>query len=182
MDRKPLRIRADEARGARPWRRHMARWLVALLGAFVVGCTTVPNRPTAPIPVPYGLTENQVQIAILSAMDQPSPKLSQGAEITDRALSVALPGYGDRRNWYFEDRRPGIIYAGYQRRNWYMRVAVRYDTRVVTLFIEESRNLKQSGNKIHKTAIAELHTLEDRLRRSLGQMAQQQPEDSQGGR
>lgn len=155
----------------------MARWLVALLVALLVGCTSVPNRPTAPIPVPSGLTENQIQLAILMAItENPPPDISPGVQITDSVLSAVVGGYrslNDRRSWYFEDRQPGIVYTGYQRRNWYMRVAVRYDTQAVTLFIEDSRNLNQSGDRIHKTAIAELQSLENRLRRTLGLVAQQ---------
>jgi hypothetical protein len=155
----------------------MTRWLVGLLAVFVVGCSTVENRPTQPIPVPSGLNANQVQLAILMAItEEPPADLTPGAEITDSVLSAVIRGYRsvhDRHTWYFEDRKPGVIYAGYQRRKWYMRVAVRYSTNDVTLLVEDSRNLKQSAGRIHKRAIAELQSLENRLRRTLGQVAQQ---------
>lgn len=154
----------------------MTRRLISALVVLVAACSTVPNVPTTPISVPAGLTQNQVQLAILTAItERAPPNVPAGVEITDSVLSAVVTGYhslNDRRTWYFEDRRPGVIYAGYQRRDWYMRVAVRYDASAITLFIEDSRNLSQSGDRIHKTAIAELQSLENRLRRTLGQMAQ----------
>jgi hypothetical protein len=112
----------------------------------------------------------------MAVADRPAPKtLTPGQQITDNVLSAVIGGYDSvstpRQYWYFEAREPRTVYAGYQNRQVYMRVAVRYDASNVTMTIVESRNLKQDENSIHKTAFAYLQTLEGRVRRTLGIIA-----------
>ncbi len=150
----------------------------ALVTTVVLACRTVPNESPPPIPVPRSLAQADVELAVLLAIaDQPvPPNLTPGQQIADNALSAIIgPGYESvsrpRQYWYFEDRDAGVVFAGFQHRSHYMRVAVRYDTNSVTIQILESRNLRQSGTRIHKNALVWLQSLENRLRRTLGQMA-----------
>lgn len=155
------------------------RLLPVCLALFIGACNTVPNQSPPPISVPSGLNANAVELAVLMAVVDAKgpPQLTVGQQITDNVLSAVLGGYGSlqRRNaWYYEGREPGVVYAGFQHRGHYMKVAVGYSAQDVRLAIVESRNLKQSDSRIHKTAMKYLQSLEDRLRRSLGMVAQQQ--------
>ena len=104
-----------------------------------------------------------------------SPKLTPGEKVTESLLSaVNDPASNSARRQkesYFEDREPRIVYAGFQDRRFYMRVAVRYDARNVTMEIVDSRGLKQSEDRIHKRAFVWLRQLEQRVRRALGTLA-----------
>jgi hypothetical protein len=152
--------------------------LAASLLMCLVACSTVRNVSPPPIAVPNKLTENDVELAILMAIADRavSPKLTAGEKVTDSHLSMVNdPASNSARrqkeSWYFEDRQPRIVYAGFQDRQFYMRVAVRYDARNVNMEIVDSRGLKQSEDKIHKRAFVWLRQLEQRVRRALGTLA-----------
>ena len=135
-----------------------------------------PKCKSASAAVPNKLTENDVELAILMAIADRavSPKLTPGEKVTDSFLSAVKDPASARRqkeSWYFEDREPRIVYAGFQDRQFYMRVAVHYDARNVTMEIIDSRGLKQSEDKIHKRAFVWLRQLEQRVRRALGTLA-----------
>lgn len=149
---------------------------VALL---LASCNTVPNTSPPPVTVPNGLNANSVELAVLMAVvdaKQP-PDLTVGQQITDSVLSAVVGGYASvqRRNaWYYEGREPGVVFAGFLHRGYYMKVAVGYSAQDVRFSIVESRGLSQSESRIHKTAMRFLQSLEDRVRRSLSMVAQQQ--------
>jgi len=153
--------------------------ILALLMALVVGCaTTVPNESPTPISVPRILNKSDVELAVLLAVADrpPPPTLTPGQQITDNVLGAVVGRAYDRvssprQEWYYEDRDVGVVFAGYQRGKFYMRVAVRYDAVNVKMEIMESRNLSQSDGSIHKNAFVWLQTLENRVRRTLGQIA-----------
>jgi hypothetical protein len=138
----------------------------------------VQNVTPPPIAVPNKLTENDVELAILLAIADRAvpPKFTPGEKVTDNLLSAVNDPASNRarrqrESWYFEDREPRIVYAGFQDRQFYMRVAVRYDARNVTMDIVDSRGLKQSEDKIHKRAFVWLRQLEQRVRHALGTLA-----------
>jgi len=144
----------------------------------LAACKSVPNVPPPPIEVPAGLAANDVEFAILLAIADPPnpPALSPGQRITDHALNAILWTYDSvqkPRNepWYFEGREDGVVLAGFQHRELYMRVRVTYDTHQVSLAIVESRNFDQTETRIHRGAPARLQTLENRIRRALGRVA-----------
>lgn len=155
---------------------------LAILSLFLASCMTIPNVSPPPIEVPHGLNENDVELAVVMAVAaRPAPpNLTPGQQITDNVLSTVIRaridpryrGVGERGPmWYFEDRGPRVVYAGFQYRELYMRVAVRYDASKVTMTIVESRNLKQDESSIHKRAFAYLQGFENRVRRALGDLA-----------
>jgi hypothetical protein len=153
--------------------------LVTSFFICLAACSTVRNVTPPPVSVPSKLTENDVELAILMAIaDRTSPpKLAPGAKVTDSVLSavIAAPanntGRRQRDPWFFEDRLPGIVYAGFEERRFYMRVAVHYDAHNVTMEIVDSRGLKQSEDRIHKRAFIWLQQLEQRVRHALGTLA-----------
>src|SRR5215467_8108312 len=154
------------------------RLLAASVFICFAACSTVQNVSPPPISVPSKLTENDTELAILMAITDRAvpPKLAPGEKVTDSVLSAVIdPATNNTRRqrgpWHFEDRQPGIVYAGFEERRYYMRVAVRYNPRNVTMEIVDSRNLKQSEDRIHKRAFVWLGQFEQRVRRALGTLA-----------
>jgi len=153
------------------------RILAAIAVLALAGCATVPNVSPPPIPVPSGLAESDVELAVLLAVADPPepPELTPGQQITDNVLSAIVGGYDSlsrpRQPWYFEAREAGAIFAGYQRGRYYMRVEVEFDTESVSLSIVDSRNLDQTEIRIHEGAFSRLQTLENRIRRALGKIS-----------
>ena len=141
-----------------------------------LSCTTVPNVSPPPIQVPAGLAASDVELAILIAVADPPepPDLNPGQQITVNVLNaiVGTQHSADRHRqpWFFEAREVGAVIAGFQRGQFYMRVKVRFDEREITLTIVESRNLSQTGDLIHRGAFSRLQTLENRIRRALGEI------------
>lgn len=149
----------------------------------VSSCKTVPNVSPPPIVVPDGLSYNDVERAILMAVTDsatsptsslaPSQKVTVTVQKTFIGSNIGSNEGGSGRDWYFEDRKPGVVYLGYQRGALYMRVEARFDTESITLSIIDSRNFDQSGSRIHHGAFARLSTLEVEIRRSLGEVVRQ---------
>ncbi len=153
----------------------ISKTILSVLLLLLASCTTIPNESPPPISVPKGLTNSQIQLALMmSIADKPLPPLSPGQQITDNVLTSLITGYESatpRQYWYFEDSGSNVVYAGFQRKNYYMRIAIKYDNRKVALNIEDSRNLRQTEFEIHKRAFQWLQTLENRIRRNLGSVA-----------
>ena len=152
--------------------------LVPCVLVCLVACKTTWISNIHDLEVPFDLSSQQVEFAILAALaDNPPPAdLSPELEITDRALkawfgpfyqSARTPG----RNWFLEGRSPGVVYSGLQRGSHYLRVALHYDSSKIRFVIEESRNLRQRGGRIHRSAVLWMQELEIDIRRSLGQLS-----------
>jgi|CXWL01.1.fsa_nt_gi hypothetical protein len=163
---------------------HWLRNTVVIPMLFMIvslsGChtTTIPTFDN--IPVPPGLTLNQVEVAILAALaKQPVPKeLSEGADIADRAMAAYFGPlrYQSARSsrsqeWYPESRQSGQIVAGLNVRSHYLQVRLDFDAAEIRPSISNSRNLSQSETRIHSNAIEWVHRLEDQIRRSVGFMS-----------
>lgn len=144
----------------------------------VLGCNTVPKEQIQAIDVPPGLSSQQVEFAILATLaDNPPPDdLSPELDITDRALKAWF-GWSyqsareNRGDWFLEARTPGRITAGIQRGRYYLRVGIIHGADQVSFHVENSRNLRESNIRIHKTAVRWIQDLEIEIRRSLGQLA-----------
>lgn len=163
-------------------------WL-PFFAALALACRTVsevspPPEPVTlntslpPIEIRYGLAVEDIELAILLAIASPSkpPVLEPGEPITDDLLPAiigrARRARGAERPWYFAGRRPGLVFAGYDRGAVAMRVAIRYDEEIILLRIVDSRNLGQTGDYIRVGAFALLRKLDDRIRRSVLAVAQ----------
>jgi hypothetical protein len=152
---------------------------VLLLLIVSSGCRTTTIPTFDPIPIPPGLTANQVEVAILAALaNTPVPKeLSDGAAIADQAMTAFFGPLryqsvqSSRHEWYPESRQPGQIIAGMNTRSHYLRVRLDFDASNIRPSISGSRNLSQSETRIHTNAIEWVYRLEDRIRRSLGIMS-----------
>jgi hypothetical protein len=73
--------------------------------------------------------------------------------------------------WYPESADPGVIHAGLEKGPYYLRVAIDYDDSTVQTRIVESKQLRQTDDRIHKSAVQWIDQLEMRIRRALGQLA-----------
>lgn len=108
--------------------------------------------------IPESLSKQEVQVAIMIALRE-SPRKKQpnaGMEMADNILSEVLGhNYGRRKQyWFYEGRAEDIIYAGFNHKSFYIRAEINYGGDFIKYRLLESRNLKQSGNSIHKNAIA----------------------------
>ena len=184
-DRRPvLTTGAPRLRGSRT-----AAWValttltIACVSASSAPHTTLPkglalNTGLPPIDVRYGIDENDIELGILLAIarnDTP-PQIRPGQPITDamlrRIVGPATPAPTPEHVWYFDSRRPGLVFAGYEERSIKMRVAIRYDDQMVLLRIVESQNLGQTGDHIDAKALRLLADLDRKIRRSVIAIAQ----------
>jgi len=179
--------RVMSRKAARHGTRARVLWLLVALLAFA--CRSVPppspppvavalNTGLPPINVRYGIAVEDVELGILLAIANPSvaPELAPGQTISDDLLPAVLAGAtrarGPDRPWYFIGRSAGLVFAGYERDDISMRVAIRYDNELVLLRIVESRNLGQTEDSIYQDAFTRLADLDERIRRSVITVAQ----------
>lgn len=157
-----------------------AALLLLLILAVLPGCRTTAIPTFDPLPVPAGLTLDQVEVAILAALaNTPVPReLSDGAAIADRAMAAFFGPLryqsvqaSHNQEWYPESRQPGTIVAGLNVRSHYLQVRLDLSVTSIRTSITGSRGLKQSETQIHTNALEWVHRLEDRIRRSLGIMS-----------
>ena len=149
--------------------------LISLLGC--AACRTVPIPGPTVIQVPSGLTEQNVEIAILAAITNrhppedyiPSEALSDAD--FQRLVWRAFLHEAHGRSWTVESRQPAEIVAVVNVRSHYLQLGIPFDTDTVRLEIRGSRNLMQSGNQIHRKVPLWIHGLEERIRRELGRMS-----------
>ncbi|MBW2286441.1 MAG: hypothetical protein JRG90_01325 [Deltaproteobacteria bacterium] len=159
-----------------------------LLAACALACglppvSLSPETPTLntslqPIDVRYGIHARDIELAILLAIAAPerTPALAPGQKISDDLLTKIVgdpPGVRRAGNpWAFASRKPGLVFAEYEREQTWMRVAVKYDTQMVLLRIVESRGLGQDGDRIQARALTHLAELDGRIRQTVVKVAQ----------
>ena len=141
-----------------------------------LACRTALYSPLM-VEVPPELTRDQVEIALIAALaNRPIPGGLDSDEMTVENVFDALYGWrrgeGETRalEWLPEERQPGVIVAGYTWRSHYLKVGLDFDEEIVEVYILDSRNLNQTDNEIHKTAVALVRALGIRLEQSLAQM------------
>ena len=122
--------------------------VLAVVLTLSLGCSMASKSRIRVIDVPSGLTEQQVELAILDAL-------------TDT-------------HWFLEGRNPGVVMAGIERKGHYLRVAITHNTRWVSFKIDGSRHLRETDSFIHAAAIKWIRNLEIRVRHSLGEALAQQ--------
>lgn len=154
-----------------------SRILLLTAAFFLASCKTAPI-PTLPvIKVPPGLSVQQVELAILSGIlnQRPPESYDPRSDMPDDEFQQLVWKHylqsASARSWFPESRSPGVIEAAVNARSHYLRVALAYDTTSIRMKILESRNLRQSGGRIHKRAVVWLDHLEEHIRRELGRMS-----------
>lgn len=144
----------------------MKKLLLLLAVLNLSACTTTENISPASIAIPASLSMSEAEFAIMLTL-KGAPKVSNIAiAITDKILAGV---FGVRKQyWFYEGRGQNLVNAGFHYRNFYMRVEISYNEKDVNFKIVDSRNLKQSGNSIHKKALVWLSHLELDVRETLG--------------
>ena len=152
--------------------------LIVVALAFTLGCRTVLIEERASITVPAGLNANDVEVAVLYELaNQNVPAdLTPGERIANNAMKALFlfryQNVSDRQpGWYPESAEPGVVHAGFEKRAYYLRVAIEYTDSAIRVRLLESKNLAQTDQRIHKSAVVWIDQLEMRIRRALGQLA-----------
>ncbi len=157
--------------------KHVTRSTILLGLLWTVGCRTLPLPAPYTLPVPMGLTAQQIEVAVLAGilnMRPPreyDPTKELPREEFDRLIWLRFVGTARSRGWFPESREGETIYAAVYRREHYLRAAIEPQGRNLRIRIVESRNLKQNGRRIHKRAVKWLRNLEAHIRRELGRMS-----------
>jgi hypothetical protein len=162
MERPPSS--GPKAQRSFPRRRHLA--LFMLLAA---SCKSIPIPQNLPIPVPPDLTEEQVEAAIIAAVLE-TPKADPqwfNAFVSNNPSAAgiwqSMQGNGEADlGWFPESREPGLIYAGYAQGDYYLHVAIHYDTTSISTKIVSGRGLGQTQTQIHRGVVPWVRRLEDR--------------------
>ena len=150
-------------------------FLIALV-LILQACTTTNINSAQPISIPQNLTKQEVKLAILAAVyPEKAPREWTPAEqMADRALSAYF-GYAYSRNskghWFVEEVRPNSVLIGFENRAHYFRTEYIIENAQIIQRIDGSRNLKQSGNSIHKAVFKWLGGLESKTRASMGNIS-----------
>jgi hypothetical protein len=147
----------------------------------MLGCRTTWIGSGDSIAVPAGLEGEQVELAIMKALAS-RPRSNDGPDIvvdigqfSARIDTDAFDQDPAQEGWHAESIEGDVVYAGFYRGAHYLRVAIGHDPREVRVRIVSSRNLKQSGHRIHKNAKIWVAQLEDRIRRQLSTAAFARP-------
>jgi len=142
----------------------------ALTFALAACTTTIPEPQT--IVVPSGLSREQVRNALVAAL-QPRRQATRPPVVATNVATILAAEvlYGDRPWWQPEGEEPGAIYASYAKDKHYLRVRIDYSQSAVAVQIVGSRNLDQSGTRIHANAVVWVENLEQAIRVEMGRAA-----------
>jgi hypothetical protein len=170
MERPPSPGPKAQQQRSFPRRRHLA---LHAPGGVVQSDSSKPAGP-----VPPDLTEEQVEAAIIAAvLETPKPDPQWFNAFVSNNPSAAgiwqsMQGNGEvDLGWFPESREPGLIYAGYAQGDYYLHVAIHYDTTSVSTKIVSSRGLGQTQTQIHRGVVPWVRRRKDRIGRALGMMA-----------
>ena len=123
--------------------------LVMVVLACTLGCKSsklVPIKQRASIAVPAGLNANDVEAAVLFELaDKRVPvDLKPGERIANSSRFLFLYRSGPTPkapSWYPESVEQGLVYAGFQKGQHYLRVAMEYTDSVVQIHVSFARQV-----------------------------------------
>jgi len=144
---------------------------------LVFGCRTVPFPEPYIIDVPVGMTQRQLEVAIVAGILNSHPPVDYDpmAKISEEEFHALLwqrfVGTARTRSWFPESREGDTIYASVDTRGLYLRAAIERRPDQIRVSISESRNLSEGDGRIHKRAVVWLRNLEAHIRREVGRMA-----------
>lgn len=142
----------------------------------LTSCRTVEIGGPIEIPIPHNLSEQDAQKLVTLFVDRTNRGSGRGASDELRRLfaSARRPRSLARRypgRWRVEAWQPGSIVAAYAWNQHLVRVHIEFRDRAAILGIGESANLRQSPDKIHKTAKALTSELAQDIRFVYGKVA-----------
>ncbi|MEM7412313.1 MAG: hypothetical protein AAF430_18945 [Myxococcota bacterium] len=147
--------------------------LLLLCGACA---STAPLPESRPITISEGLTRQNVEVAIISALtNRPPPEeYDPRLRLDDETFKLFIWKHYIRdsgRAWMVERRDPGAVTAAIIRREYYLQVRVDYGRDAVNWQVTDSRGLDRENGRINRRAADWLEKLDLRLRHELGRMA-----------
>lgn len=144
--------------------------LVLLAAIVMTACTTTLNTSPPPTVVPDSLSKQDVEQAIIMCFRDPDTagEVSMGAHMAGELFYKRFGSDFIKKYWHYEGRGEDKLKAGYTNRKYYMHVEIDYSDDVV-FSITDSRNLRQSDKRIHKSAVKWLGRLESDIRICLGE-------------
>lgn len=151
--------------------------LVAASLLAQVGCRTAPLPEPARIPVPAGMTEQQLEVAVLAGIlnTPPPPTYDPSSTLSDddfdRLIWREFVGRARSRSWFPESRREDVLFAAVDTRGLYLRASIARRGDALVIQLEDSRNLRQTATRIHKRAHRWLNNLVAHIRREVGRMS-----------
>lgn len=167
------------------------KFIAVLILLLFQGCKTVTITDLPHVKVPPNLDRKEVEFAILHGLGafSDAPQTSNWENISDHALDARLwthqslqedNKWAEDGKWFLESAEPDVIYAGCRSGEHYLRVAMQYSKDWVDMRIIGSKNLHQSGNRIHKLALSWLNDLEVLVRAELGSFGLQKRLKAEG--
>ena len=82
--------------------------------------------------------------------------------------------------WYYEDERENVVFAGLNVRSHYLQLAISYNDQSLRSIVCDSHNLRQSSRSIHRKVPAWKARFDSKLKMELGRVAAQQQAPSEG--
>lgn len=152
---------------------------VFILMLNISGCKTTSINNISPIYIPKNLSAKESKAAIVqAAIGNKSPDIKSNWEsVVDSLLSAKVFGYRsplrNNRSWYVEEVDDNSVLLGFSSQNYYMRVRLNVTENPIMPQIEESKNLRQSGGSIHKSAVQWIENFSVRARSMLGAFSAQ---------
>lgn len=148
------------------------RMIVCAL-VFAAGCSSAPILPRRPIEVPIGLTIEQVEIAVVSALSGVSQsELAAANEAQpdthmDKLIQSAYARRLTRAAWNVDSHRPGRLVATHRRGSRSLSIGIRYNQYEVATEILGSERLDHYDGRIHENALVWVSQLENRIDHAL---------------
>jgi hypothetical protein len=145
-----------------------------LLCAVLVGCNSAPLSSIQVIPVPAGLTKDDVRVVIAAAAyerskpaDAPNPIIALIGNPVEAAIASRILKPKERM-WFVEEAPGDSVILGYTQQDYYLRMEYRVSGQTIVPRVLSSRNLDQSTTSIHEGAIEWIQALEVEIRRQMG--------------
>lgn len=156
----------------------MMKYLLSLslgiLGAFLAGCSSAPLSSIQAIPVPAGLTKDEVRVVIAAAAyerskptDAPNPIIALIGSPVEAAIASRILKPKERM-WFVEEAPGDSVILGYTQQDYYLRMEYQVSGQTIVPRVLSSRNLDQSTTSIHEGAIEWIQALDVEIRRQMG--------------
>jgi hypothetical protein len=154
---------AQERPGSRMSLRIAALVVVCSLPLALAGCRTTPIGEPRTIRIPANLSEREAQDLVTDYIENGGKSTAPGRS---RPATRKLRGI-----WQIEQWEPGFLVATYAWRSHVLRVRIEFADRTVRLAIGRSENLRQSADRIHKSAKAMTRELGDAIQYQFAESA-----------
>ena len=142
----------------------MAVFCVALGLLSLSACRTTKIPPERVIQVPPGLSATEVRAGIVRAFRSDPSYWTGSLKQSSQPRTISTRRVAARgRNWLLQSADDEVIRATLKVRASSIDVAIPYDEAQCSIRITGSRNLKQKGDRIHKSAVSWVREFGNRI-------------------